>query len=261
MSFSCPELSLSEMLRSAVEYGYSGIEPRAQESHTHGVEFDASPKQRAEIRRAASNSGVEICCLATSCNFASPDSAPGHIEDARRAIELAADIGCRRIRVFGGKIGDGLSREEAIDLVAANLSGLSEQAARHDVFICLETHDDWCDPRHVARVMEKSNHPNIRVNWDILHPVRAGNATMNQAFEILRPWIRHVHVHDGVDNDQGAFEFRTIGTGIADHKAALRCLKDSGYDEYVSGEWIGWDLPEVHLPRELAILKQLEASL
>jgi hypothetical protein len=31
------------------------------------------------------------------------------------------------------------------------------------------------------------------------------------------------------------------------------------YEGYISGEWIGWSDPyEVHLPRELATLKQYE---
>jgi sugar phosphate isomerase/epimerase len=261
MSFSCPDLGLPEMIQTARDFGYAGIEPRAQSEHAHGIEFGSSPKVRAEIREMAADSGICLCCLATSCCYADPVSAPGHVEDSRRAIDLAADIDCPRIRVFGGTIGAGLSRDEAIDLVAGNLAELGDQAAERGVSVCLETHDDWCDPRHVAGVMGKANHPNISVNWDILHPVRSGAATMREAHEILRPWIRHVHVHDGVDNDQGAFEFRTIGEGIADHKSALQCLKDAGYSGYLSGEWIGWEPHEVHLPRELKILKQMEEGL
>ena len=38
MSFSCPELTLDEMLSMAKEFGYDGIEPRISSNHRHGVE-------------------------------------------------------------------------------------------------------------------------------------------------------------------------------------------------------------------------------
>jgi sugar phosphate isomerase/epimerase len=261
MSFSCPELGLCEMLQMAREYGYVAVEPRSQSGHGHGIEFDASPGLRAEIRASVSDSRVDLCCLATSCMYADPASVAGHIEDSRLAIDLAADIGCPRIRVFGGKIGEGLEREDAIEQVAVSLAALGDQAAECGVSICMETHDDWCDPKHVAAVMRMANHPHVCVNWDILHPVRSGNLGMREAYGILKPWIRHVHVHDGFDPEPGKFEFCAIGEGVADHESALRCLKDANYSGYISGEWIDWEPHAVHLPRELKMLKQMEAGL
>ena len=101
--------------------------------------------------------------------YADPASVAGHIEDSRLAIDLAADIGCPRIRVFGGKIGEGLEREDAIEQVAVSLAALGDQAAECGVSIYMETHDDWCDPKHVAAVMRMANHPQVCVNWDILY--------------------------------------------------------------------------------------------
>ena len=49
--------------------------------------------------------------------------------------------------------------------------------------------------------------------------------------------------------------------GIVDHKRALELLKEMGYEGYISGEWIQWEPAEVHLPRELATLKRLEAEI
>ena len=55
----------------------------------------------------------------------------------------------------------------------------------------------------------------------------------------------------------GARTLLPVGQGDIDHAAALRCLKQSGYDGAVSGEWIQWEPHEVHLPRELALLRAL----
>jgi sugar phosphate isomerase/epimerase len=220
---------------------------------------DTTEEERTAVRDAFAASGVALCCIATSCRFADPENNRDGRETAMKAIDLAGDLGCPRIRVFGGQIGGGLSREEAVDLVAESLGGLAEQAQARGVTVCMETHDDWCDPDHVAAVLKRVDHPNTAANWDIMHPVRRGGATMDQAFEALRPWIRHVHFHDGTV--QEPLEMAPIGEGGIDHKRAVELLKKCDYDGYLSGEWIKWQPYEEHLPRELATMKRYEEEL
>ena len=126
--------------------------------------------------------------------------------------------------------------------------------------LCVETHDDWCDPSHLAEVMKRVDHPNIAVNWDIMHPVRTAGYNMDEAYDAIAPWIGHVHLHDGVQAN-GKFELRPIGEGIIDHKRAAQILKEADYEGYASGEWIGWESYEIHLPRELAAMKEIERQL
>ncbi len=257
MSFSCPEADLAEMLSLAREFGFDGVEPRAGSGHAHGVETGASASDRDAIRRQAEDARVALCCIATSCRFADPATADEMIEDARRAIDLAGDLGAPSIRVFGGKLGPGLDRDQAIEQVASALRRLAEPARERGVRVCMETHDDWTDPDHVAAVMRAVDDPALAVNWDIMHPVRTGGSTMDEAFRALQPWIHHVHFHDGTA-DPNALELRPIGTGDIDHRRAVHLLRDAGYEGYLSGEWINWEPARVHLPRELAAMKRYE---
>jgi len=256
MSFSCPELGLGDLLSLAERLGYSAIEPRAQDSHAHGVELDSTPEQREEIREVVAGSPTELCCIATSCSYSDPAQTAAHVEDTHRAIDLAGDLDCPRIRVFGGGIPGGISREESVDRVSQALASVADHAAERDVRVCVETHDSWCDPADVAAVMEKVDHPNLCVNWDIMHPIVTAGWTMADAFETLRPWIQHVHVHDGLIDETG-LKLLPLGEGVVDHGTALRCLRESGYGGFISGEWIHWEAYETHLPRELAALKSL----
>jgi sugar phosphate isomerase/epimerase len=257
MSFSCPQASLSEMLAMAKQYGYAGIEPRIAEGHAHGIEPECDmPARRAGLQQAQ-EAGVAICCVATSCRFADPDSAQRNIELARRCIDLAADVGAKRLRVFGGPLPDGFARDAAIKLVASSLTQIASQASERSVIVCMETHDHWCNPSHVAEVMSLVNHPSIAVNWDIMHPVRQGGASMDEAFNILRPWIQHVHLHDGLLRIDDVV-LKPIGKGEIDHKRASELLASIHYTGYLSGEWIGWEPAEVHLPREIATMRSYE---
>jgi sugar phosphate isomerase/epimerase len=256
MSFSCPERSFDELLSTAKQYSYDGIEPRIESRHAHGVEMDTVPADRAVIRRKAEDSGIAICCMATSRKYADPATAEHEVALTLNCIDLAADIGSPRIRVFGGQIPGGLSRQAAIELLAKSLGSVANHARERGVTVCLETHDDWRNPADIAAVMALVNDEAIAVNWDIMHPVRHGHS-MDEAFNTLRPWIRHVHFHDGI-LVEGKGKLVPIGEGEINHRRAVELLQSVSYDGYLSGEWINWEPCDLHLPRELATIRSYE---
>jgi sugar phosphate isomerase/epimerase len=258
MSFSAPQLDLHALLALATQYGYDGIEPRIGGGHGHGVELECSPDRRRAIRAHASDSGIALCCLATSCQYADPATASHWIEQTRRAIALAADIGAPRLRVFGGAIPPQVERAAAIDQVATALRSVAGVAQQHGVTLCLETHDDWTDPAHVAAVMQRVDHPAVGVNWDYMHTIRVAQTSVDQAFTMLQPWIRHVHFHDGANRGDQLI-FLPIGAGEYDTRRVIELLLGTGYNGYLSGEWINWEPYYTHLPRELAAIRQIEA--
>lgn len=258
MTFSTPEQSWTEILNLATEYGYDGVEVRIGSGHKHGVESDAPAEKRAEAKKQAAEAGVAICCVATSCRFANPETAPEWVEEAKKAIALAADLGAPCLRVFGGEFLESMSREDAIGEVVKHLSALAPEAQSAGVSLCMETHDAWCHPENVAAVLKQVDHPAIAANWDIMHPIRKGDATMDSAFNALKPWIRHVHFHDGPIPDP--CEMKPIGEGEIDHKRAVELLKSMDYQGFLSGEWINWKAPEDHLPQALATMKKYEAE-
>ena len=256
MTFSTPQLTLTNVLAVAKRFGYDGIEPRLDAKHAHGIEVTATAAERKAIRGQAAASGISLACLATSISFADPAVESEMVKQAHERIDLAGDVGAPSIRIFGGQVPKQLPREQAIEQVAKCLSAVADHAARRGVWVCMETHDDWCDPAHVAAVLARVNHPAIACNWDLMHPVRMGLASVEKSFETLRRWIRHTHLHDGTGGTQ--LKMVPIGTGDIDHKTFLGLLKGSGYTGFLSGEWIDWEPYETHLPRELATLKRLE---
>jgi len=258
MSFSCPQLTLGEMLAAAKRFGYDGVEPRIDSQHKHGVEITASAAQRKEIKKQAAAAGVALACIATSCKYADPEITKQNVDYTLKCIDLAADVGAGRIRVFGGALAKDQQRGDAVSIVADALRAVAEHARGRGVTVCMETHDAWCLPEDTAAVMQRVSHPAIAVNWDIMHPVRACKVTMDHAFEQLKPWIRHLHIHDGAP---GTTQLMPIGSGGIDHKRALELLLGISYGGYISGEWINWSDPyEVHLPRELATMKNYERA-
>ncbi len=254
MTFSTPTLTWPEILRVAKQYGYDGVEPRITAKQAHGIEPDAAPAALAAARQQAADAGIAICCVATSCVFANPETSAANVASAKQIIALAHALGAPRLRVFGGQFPATITREQAIDTLAAALAQLAAPAAAAGVTLCLETHDAWTNPAHVAAVMRRVNLPSIAVNWDIMHPVNQSQCTIADSYAALAPWVRHLHVHDGIKGPKG-LALAPIGTGVIDHRTALSLLVRDRYTGFISGEWIGWEPYDVHLPRELATLK------
>lgn len=258
MSFSCARLPLAEALALAKRLGYDGFEPRPGWNHKHGVELSADAGERARIRRVVAESGVALSCLAPGLRFANPAKVDRQLAEASAYIDLAADVGAPRLRVFGGEPGEGIDRDTAIANVAAALKSLAPQARARGVTLCMETHDAWTNPDHVVAVLERVNDSRVRAVWDIMHPLRASGWTIRAAFERLRPWIDHVHIHDGTF-EMSKLEFAPMGRGQYDMPAVFACLAEMGYDGFVSGEWIDCD-DMIDLGTELATMRALEAA-
>ena len=92
---------------------------------------------------------------------------------------------------------------------------------------------------------------------------RAGEGLSRRRVRRHPPLAHEAVQHERSDGGQadGKLELRPIGEGIIDHKRAAQILKEANYSGYLSGEWIGWEPYEVHLPRELAKMKEIERQL
>lgn len=256
MSFTCPEGTLTDLIELARKHGYDGIEPRAMAGHRHGVELDASPDRRKEIRRVFQESGIECACIATPIRYCQPDPKAyrENIELTGRFLELSADVGCNRLRVFGGSPGVPLDPQEGIRIVGSALSELAEKAERHNVILCLETHDFFSRADMVSRAVRMADSPCVRANWDIMHPFTR-NMSIPEAFDHLRDIVAHCHVHDCVYDEKRSPKLALMGEGDIPYREALRLLKEMDYSGFLSGEYIAAWKPDIVLPHDIRVLK------
>jgi len=257
MTFATPELDLTQVLTVAVRYGYDAIEPRAEAGHKHGVELQATKKQRQQIKAACADMGIALCCIATSRTYsmANPAQRAESVELTKRYIDLAADCGAPCIRVFGGQTPEGANFEDVKKYVAEALHECAEYAKASGVYVCIETHDAYCNARDLADVVRWADSPQAAINWDIMHPLTAG-LTIAEAFEAVKPYVKHCHAHDGIRRADGrGWDLAPMGSGQIDHAEAIRLLASIGYTGAISGEWINWQPYEELLPREIAVLK------
>ena len=261
MTFACPEYVLEQVVDAAVRCGYDGVELRAAEGHLHGVELERTAAERATIRKHFEDAGVAVACIATSVQFNKSDRKEWRrmVDEARAYCGLAADLGAKRIRVFGGHDPEVSDPAVAAARVREALEACAETAAKCGVFVCLETHDYFSAGADVAGICSAVNSPWIRAAWDTQHPVTAGE-TIEETVALLMPFVKHVHFHD-VDRTHGKNDIVPIGEGQARIADLLRIFRDHGYDGYVSAEWFYNHGVENDLAHYISALKSIEKNL
>lgn len=261
MTFATPDWDLNRILTAAIRYGYDAVEPRAEAGHKHGIELETTKKQRKELKSMFEDTGVANCCLATSRTYSmlEADKRAESVALTKKYVDLARDTGAPCLRVFGGGTPQGADFSEVKKYVAEALRECAEYAKGSGVSLCFETHDGYINANDAAEVVRLADSPQAAINWDFMHPCTAG-MTIPEAFEVLKPYIRHCHLHDGVRTEKGGWDLVAMGTGEIDHREAIRLLGSIGYEGALSGEWIAWQPAEELLPREAAVLREYRAG-
>ena len=235
-TYSTPGWSPAQIAERAAALGFQAVELRAFDGRN--VPSDLTPQQCADIRRLFEARGLSICCVGTSCRFSpSADEARLNVQEARRYLAIAHELGAPLIRVFGGAFDRGkVSEDEAVGRVAAALSELAEPARAAGVRIALETHDGFSAGALVGRALRQVGHPNVGACWDWLHPCRVGE-TPRQTAEYLEGLIIHAHTKDARRNDKGGWEAEHFGQGVLPLGDIFTQHLQQNYDGPLSFEW------------------------
>jgi sugar phosphate isomerase/epimerase len=235
-----PDMTLDEGIAALKRYGYDGLEARVEWGHKSGIEASLSASERADVRKKVEDAGLEICAIATSVRAAEADDAARakHMKDLETYIDLAADLGAKYVRTFGGQRPRDRDLKYIVDYVVAAYQSVLPRAEDRGVVVLMETHDDWSHSSEVAAVVERVNHPNLKVLWDIMHPQRMMEKP-EETFNVIGALTRHLHAHDGTYPEGGTrVQMAPLGEGIFDHATPLRLLQQAGFDGYFSVEII-----------------------
>jgi len=93
-------LTWQEVLQRAKDFGFDGVEFDAKRPHANPMDW--TPDIRKAVRDRAGELGLDLPALAANNNFASPlpEDREAELLMVREQIKLAADLGCKVLRVF-----------------------------------------------------------------------------------------------------------------------------------------------------------------
>jgi len=231
MSSVLPKATLAELLAEGRKQGYQGIEFRPEWKQAHGVELAASTEQRKAVRLQLAEGGLEPCCLSPGVKFCEeePGKRDAQLELLGRFVDLAADVGIGRIRVFGDPLPNkgGGRRSTNLGAQAEYLARGAAKAHQAGVRLVLETHAN-CRAADVGEVLWRAAYPpGLWVNWHLAHCLNHGE-DVDEAYRHVKGRVGHVHFALSPDKHEEA--------GYILRQAQL--LAGEGYDGFFSVEVI-----------------------
>lgn len=218
-----PSWPLDRIVRTASAMGCAGIELRLERGFAAGPELESSSQDRRRIREEVAAAGLEIACLGTSSSFDAPDpnQRQAVIEHTKRLIELAADVNCQRIRVFGDRLPKDIPPLDCARYVGESLRPLGEFADPLGVDVLLEMHNDFNDPDLALTAIQTADHPRVALVYNC-DERDISDGSIRATYDRVRPWIRHVHLKE-------------LGNGFP-YQELFALLQADGYAGYFSTE-------------------------
>ena len=233
----CPDFSWSEIYSMAKDLGFDGIEIRGLGSDIFAVSAQPfKPENRANTVKKLKELGLEIPCLSSGSSLRYAEKKEETLSEIREYIALAKEIGTPYIRVLADV--DAPVRGEVDDaFVLEMLRTLAPEAEAAGVCLLCETNGVYADTKRLRALLDQANSPAVAALWDMHHPYRYFGEEPEQTVENLAGYIRHTHVKDSVMVG-GVAHYRMMGVGDLPVNHMLDVLADTGYEGYVSLEWV-----------------------
>ncbi|WP_391559050.1 sugar phosphate isomerase/epimerase family protein [Robertmurraya sp.] len=242
--------SLDEIARWAKQQGFHGIE-------LWGIHAKNIEEHSYYGKEWLHSLGLETSMLSDYLPLDAP--IPVLREQMQRLSSLAKHWGTKKIRVFSGQKGSAeYSNLERIELVT-RLKLLCKMAESEGQQLLLETHPNtFTDhPKSTLELLLETNHPNLRINFDVLHVWESG-ANPIDAFQLLYRYISHFHFKNissrlelGVFSPDNVYRpsgnrkgMVSIFEGEVDYRAFLKAASNK-MDIEASLEWFGSNPKEI----------------
>ncbi|HEV7899625.1 MAG TPA: sugar phosphate isomerase/epimerase family protein [Planosporangium sp.] len=166
--------------------------------------------------------------------------------NVERMLAATAALGARRVRVTMPAVGGGNYRE-LFGSTRRDMEWVARRAARHGVTALVELHHRTvvASASAAIRLVDGLDPAHVGVIHDVGNLVIEGQEDHLAAFEMLGPYLAHVHVKNVAWRPCGqapdgstawAHEWATLRDGQADIGAYLRTLGTHGYDGWVTVE-------------------------
>jgi sugar phosphate isomerase/epimerase len=250
-TLACPDWTLDEVIEHGAAAGYDAVDFRGLDGQMGVFVLPEFTDDADATRGKLDQAGLEISCFSSGAKMYNPDP--------RQRGQSLSEVGeyaklCRRfevgfIRVFGGRVPEGVWREEAIDQGAEMLEQMARLAC--PTVIAVETHDDWVDSSLLREVMLRVEAENVGVLWDLHHPYRLQGESPRQTYENLGRWVVYTHVKDGRQIGDRESRYVLPGQGGDVPLAEMvDLLKSGGYDGYLTLEWEKKWHPEIAEPAQ-----------
>ena len=246
----CPDWTFEQITDFAAQHGYHGIEIRGlqREMDLPKAPVFSTSEARKKAVALMQKEGLQFVGLGSSANLHTEGvEREKQLAEARRFIDLAAEIGCPYVRVFPNNFPKERSKEATINLIVNGLTELGEYAGGKKVTVLLETHGDVVWINDLVTIIEAVKSPDVGLVWDVANMWTITGEPPEEAYRRLKKFIRHIHIKDA-KRVNGKLQYTLLGQGEVPIFKAIDALVKDGYKGYYSFEWEKLWHPEIAEP-------------
>ena len=248
-TLACNGWTLEKSLEVCRRYGIGALEVRMG-LHPWS-RLDLPEEEYCRIFRAVEDAGMRVSDLGTSIVVREDD--PAALAELERCAQIAGLWHCRGLRIMLGNFYARHSEPRKPMSREGILQWLKKADKIMEVWgteVWIETHNEFATGRALRQLLQDAHTTHVRLLWDIMHPLEAGE-TLEESYALMKPDLVHVHIKDGTpwpDPDMENYRYTSIGEGCVDIAAAVKLLRDGGYEGWYSLEWEGVWRKEIQGP-------------
>lgn len=227
----CPDWKFTDIVSTAKDLGYAAIEIRGIGGEIYAPNLKEFGEDLGKTEELLSRTGVKIAMLTSGAALANHNDSDA-VSEAKAYIDLAKKLKVEFVRVmstdkpyFDG--GD-------IELCKKSYKEIVDYAKGSGVTPLMETNGLFVDSKKLAEFLDECGGGAL---WDVHHPYRYNDESVETTINNLGRHIKYVHLKDSVI-EKGKVAYKMMGYGDVPIFDAITALKQNGYTGYYTFEWV-----------------------
>jgi sugar phosphate isomerase/epimerase len=216
-------MTMKDFILNAVELRLVGVDMTAYYLTSTDAEYLNG------LRHLAYQHALAFSGVACGVSMVQPDAAKraGSLKDIRKWVDVTEQLGASHLRIFAGKLPEGVSLDDAITWVVEAMKAACDYSARKGITLGVEDHEGVTQNASVCvEIMQRVNSPYAGINLDITNFITTPAQDAYSQIAACIPYATNIHVRDRFYD----------GTSV-DMDRVWQIFAQAGHQGYVSAEY------------------------
>jgi len=234
------KMTMEEFILKAVDLEIDGVDMT-----TYYLK-STDPSYLISLRTLAFRHAISFSGAAIGTDMCQPDASKreAELEKIKKWLDVTNVLGASHLRVFGGKIPDGATDEQAVGWVVETMKPACDYAAQKGVILGLETHGGiTAKASNVIEILRRVDSPFAGCNLDISNFDEDPYAQV----EPLIPYATHTHIRDAYGQPRKPIDLDRM----------WKMFVKAGYQGFMSAEYESDEDPMTGVPKLVDKIKKL----
>lgn len=226
-----PDQTFKQVAEHAHRLGYRGLDLSTAAGSAGALASDPAATDAGKLRDVLGRCELEPVCLSTSVSLhtRSLQQTREALAQAGRFMVLAGQIGCRRVRVLGGRLSPGQTPRTVLQEMVGHVTELAQRAGDSGVMLLFENGGDLRRSHAWWHLLNEVDHPLVGMAWNVAAAAEAPGVSV----PVLSRRLRLARVCDRLGDGQ----IVPLGEGVVPVRAFVERLLGIGYDGYLVVDW------------------------